>query len=348
MKPRFPTTRREPDFEQFLRVCRRETPDRPVLYEHYIEWPILQEALGDEFAPQDDPPWGWVANIMNGYARLGHDCAPLYLSALLNFAFPVGGHEEGKSLSQNSGALVHGWDDLDSYPWPDPDQFDLMGAMDRLAGQVPGKMKLLLYPPRGIWEVLVDLIGFDELCFALVDDPDFVAEVTRRAGTRIARWIELGIRHEIVGGLFVSDDLGFKSSTMVSPDLIRQYILPWHRKLAGLAKAEGKIAVLHCCGKVECLMDDFVAAGYDAKHSYEDVICPVEEIYSRFSDRLGILGGLDVDYLSRSTPGEIGKRVRDLVEATGMKGYAIGSGNSLTAEMPAENIAALLEAARVC
>jgi hypothetical protein len=59
-----PTTNRPPDFGEFLKMIRREPTSRPVLYEHYIEWPILLDVLGRDAVPQDDPPWGWVINLI--------------------------------------------------------------------------------------------------------------------------------------------------------------------------------------------------------------------------------------------------------------------------------------------
>jgi hypothetical protein len=66
-----PTTNRPPDFGEFLKMIRREPTSRPVLYEHYIEWPVLLDVLGRDAVPQDDPPWGWVINLVRAYARGG-------------------------------------------------------------------------------------------------------------------------------------------------------------------------------------------------------------------------------------------------------------------------------------
>jgi hypothetical protein len=38
---------RTPDFEQFLKVLRRERPDRPVVSEMFVGWSALREAAGN-------------------------------------------------------------------------------------------------------------------------------------------------------------------------------------------------------------------------------------------------------------------------------------------------------------
>lgn len=342
-----PTTNRPPDFGQFMKMIRCEPTDRPVLYEHYIEWPILRDIIGTEAVPDDDPAWGWVLNCARGYARLGHDCAPLYYSWIkgVDFWFVPPRHQDNASVSQNEGTMIPDEDALACHRWPDPEAVPFAPFLDPIAEGVPAGMKLMLYPPRGLFENLVDLVGFDNLCMAFFDRPEFVEKVCFEIGSRITRYLERGIRHEIIGGIFVSDDLGFKTSTMVSPDLLRQYVLPWHKRFVEVAHRAGKIAILHSCGNVEAVMDDIIDdLRYDAKHSYEDVICPVEEIYARYGRRIAILGGLDNDFLTRSTPDAVERRA---LAMAGRPGYALGSGNSITDAMPRENIAALLRAASV-
>lgn len=345
-----PVTNRPPDFSQFLRVLRRQKPDRPVLFEHYIEWPLIFEALGDEAVPNDDPPWGWVINIARAYARLGFDTAPLYFCQLkeVNFRFADPAEARAESISQNERAVISDASGLAHFAWPDPEEVPFQRLLDHIADSVPQGMKLLLYPPRGVLESLVDLVGFDNLCFALYDDPDFVEALCMEIGSRIRRYFERGLNHEIIGGMFVSDDFGFKTSTLIAPGLLRRFILPWHKQFVGEARKLGKPAILHSCGQVDSVMEDIIQdIGYAAKHSFEDVICPVEEIYAQYGSRIGILGGFDVDYLSRSSPDAIYQRAKKMLELADSQhgGYALGSGNSLTAEMPRENVAALLSAA---
>jgi hypothetical protein len=79
------------------------------------------------------------------------------------------------------------------------------------------------------------------------------------------------------------------------------------------------------------------------EHSYEDAITPVEEAVRRWGSRIAILGGIDNDFLTRRPAAEVAARARALVAAAPV-GYALGSGNSLTAAMPAANVDALTAA----
>ena len=60
--------------------------------------------------------------------------------------------------------------------------------------------------------------------------------------------------------------------------------------------------ILHSCGHFERILDDMAAIGIDGRHSYEDMILPVEEAYERYRDRFAIIGGIDVDFVCRCEP----------------------------------------------
>jgi uroporphyrinogen decarboxylase len=95
-------------------------------------------------------------------------------------------------------------------------------------------------------------------------------------------------------------------------------------------------------------MEDAIALGIDAKHSNEDQIAPFDEWITRYNDRIGLLGGIDVDLLCQKSPEEIfetvlekGRRFRRLA-----RGYALGSGNSIPEYVPVEGYLAMLRAAQ--
>ena len=96
-------------------------------------------------------------------------------------------------------------------------------------------------------------------------------------------------------------------------------------------------------------MDDVIALGIGAKHSNEDAIAPFDEWIERYGDRIGLLGGIDVDILCQNTPDVI---VDDVFEKgtrfrQAANGYALGSGNSIPDYVPVEGYMAMIEAAQM-
>ena len=93
---------------------------------------------------------------------------------------------------------------------------------------------------------------------------------------------------------------------MFSPETLRRWVFPWHKKMVEAIHKAGKVAILHSCGQLKDVMDDVIdGMHYDAKHSFEDQITLVEEAYDIWGKRIAILGGIDVDFLARNTKEEI-------------------------------------------
>jgi uroporphyrinogen decarboxylase len=205
-------------------------------------------------------------------------------------------------------------------------------------------MKLVAWGPGGVLENAVSLVGYERLCYLSLDDPELVDDVFEAIGSRLARYYELCAGYESVGALMGNDDWGFKTQTMLRPEQMRRWVIPWHKRIVEAIHGAGKPAILHSCGNLTTVMDDVIdEIGYDAKHSYEDAIEPVEQAYEHWGDRIAILGGIDVDFVCRSTPEEIKGRCRAMLERTQEGGgYALGTGNSVPAYVPQENYLAMV------
>ena len=73
---------------------------------------------------------------------------------------------------------------------------------------------------------------------------------------------------------------------MIAPQHLRQYVFPIQAQVARIAHEAGMPFLLHACGNLELVMDDVIDdVGIDVKHSFEDVIEPVESFAARYADR---------------------------------------------------------------
>lgn len=127
---------------------------------------------------------------------------------------------------------------------------------------------------------------------------------------------------------------------------MKKYVYPWHKKIADVAHKNNKPVILHSCGYVLDVMDDIAnKLGYDGKHSYEDNIMSVEEFYDQWKGKIAVLGGIDVDFLIKSSIDDIRKRSHDMIERSlDSGGYALGTGNSVPVYIPEEKYFAMLSA----
>jgi uroporphyrinogen decarboxylase len=195
-----------------------------------------------------------------------------------------------------------------------------------------------------VLENVMWLLGAEGLAWKLADDEPFVAAMFEAVGSRIAALVDLQASFDAVGAMVMGGDMGFATQTLVSPAVLRKYVFPWHRRIVAASHRHGKPIILHSCGNLAEVMEDIVACGWDAKHSFEDKIEPVWEAKRRWGARIAVLGGFDMDRIVRSAPQEVHAHTRTLIERCAPGGgWALGTGNSVPDYVPVENYLAMLE-----
>ena len=333
------TAVREPDFDNILRVLQRKEPNRPTLFEFYLDNEISERLTGQKAKSLWDCSWNYEM-IIPAMKKVGYDYATMHAS---DFGFPVV-RPQGRTVSMSHGVITDE-ESFQAYPFLDPDACDT-GRLAEVEKVLPQGMKVIVFGPSGVLENVISLVGYENLCYMLYDDPELVGRIFAAVGDRLVRYYERCLRYDCVGAIISNDDWGFNSGTMLSEEDMRKYVFPYHKKIVEIAHKNGRPAILHSCGNLERVMDDIIdGMRYDGKHSYEDKILPVEDAFARFGGRIAVLGGVDLDFVCRRPPEEVGERSRKLIERTKCKGYALGTGNSIPNYVPPENFKAMIRAA---
>ncbi len=244
---------------------------------------------------------------------------------------------------EHQGAIMS-WEDFEKYPWPAVEEFDFF-AYEYLSRNLPEGMGLIACHGGGVFEHLSWIMSLEGLSVAIHEDPALV----RATADRLGELMEAFYRHildlENLIAVFPGDDMGYKSATLVSPAILRTYVLPWHAKFAAMAHAKNLPYYLHSCGRVDAVMEDLITeVGIDGKHSFEDGIVPVQDFQSRYGGRIAVLGGIDINILAGPSPDDVRRRTRRLIAECGSRGrYAVGSGNSIPSYVPRENYLAMID-----
>jgi len=333
---------REPRFDNMLKVLRRQVPDRPVIYELFLNDTLYKKLAGPDLASAA----GRLARlrmVIAAMSKAGYDYAPHVLE---DFNFPVGEFHTAQTISLNEGRSITDRKSFDAYAWPDPAKFDY-DVLGDISPDLPDTMKIIVLGPCGVLENVIRIVGFDRICIMLADDPRLAKDICDGVGSRLVKYYERCVKFDTVGAIVGNDDWGFKTQTMLSPRDMRKYVFPWHKKIVAVAHRAGRPAILHSCGNLRLVMDDVIDdIKYDAKHSYEDIIQPVEEAYEEYGGRIAVMGGIDLNFLCRSTVDEVRKRSRAMLERSAKRGgYALGTGNSVPEFIPEENYFAMTSAA---
>jgi uroporphyrinogen decarboxylase len=331
---------RKPDIENLYKVLRRQKPDRPTLYELFLNEPLYEELAGrkaDHSTPEANGRF-----LIDAFQAAGYDYTTIAAS---DFHFPAGPQAHKSTKSLNEGFVITDEASFAAYPWPDPEAFDY-SRLAALGPCLPEGMKFMIIGPMGVLENAIQLVGYENLCYILYENPDLFRRIFDAIGTRLLKYYEIAATFDSVGVILSNDDWGFKTQTFYALETMRAYVLPWHKKIVDCAHHAGKMTVLHSCGFFGDIMEDVIQLGFDGKHSYEDTILPVEDSYDRWKGRIGILGGMDVDFLIRSDTAAIRARCQAMLDrAATAGGYALGTGNSVPAYLPTEKYLAMVQTA---
>ncbi len=332
-----------PDFNNLLKVLRREVPARPTLFEFFMNPRIYQKLTGHQGPDIDPKSVEGLRLRTRAFAAAGYDYATLPGS---QFAFPAGTQHHGQSVSMNEGAVIHDRASFEAYVWPHPNDADYT-MLSELENELSGGMKFIVSGPGGLLENVMRLVGYENTCLMTLDDPELAQDIFDEIGSRLVSHYERALAYRSVGACIVNDDWGFKTQPMLSPTMMRRYVIPWHKRIVEVIHKAGRPAILHSCGNLHSVMDDIIdVIKFDGKHSFEDNIQPVEQAYEQYGRRIAIMGGLDLHFVCSSTPDQVYSRAKAMLERAAERGgFALGTGNSVPEYVPHANYFALLRAA---
>jgi uroporphyrinogen decarboxylase len=358
----FSPTYGDTDCEGLLRCLRREGAPRRV---HFMELFLDGEVKAElcrrgpilDGLDERDPAFPLQAEILI-QRFLGYD----YVRCGARLTWPRGGPQSTAGVVEDTAGLrraggrgyvdehvgyLTNWDQFEQMEWPDPERADTR-ALEWYEKNLPDDMCLFGTGGAHFYEHLSWLMGYETLAYALYEDRDLVAAISDKLIKMAAVQAKCELSFTRVKGIWGSDDMGFRSGLLISPDDLRAFILPGHRQTAKLAHDAGKLYLLHSCGKLALIMEDLIEdVRIDARHSFEDVAEPVAEVKRRYGDRVSLIGGIDMDFLCRATEAQVRRRVRETLDVClPGGGYCLGTGNSVANYLPVENYLAMLDEGR--
>jgi uroporphyrinogen-III decarboxylase len=148
-----------------------------------------------------------------------------------------------------------------------------------------------------------------------------------------------------------SDDSGTQRGEFISPDLWAEMIKPHYAKLCGWIHGHTKMKTfLHSCGSIPQLIPHMIEAGVDILNPVQTSAAGMDPaaLKARFGGRIVFWGGgCDTQsVLPSSSPEEVrahvGERLRIFMPGGG---YVFNQVHNIQANVPPENVAAMLEAA---
>ncbi len=344
----------KPECEELLAtLCRKRTPKRVHHMELFYD-PEVADAIVARYGLLDgarvDHPFPEYQREIALRRFTGID----YVSAGtqgIDFTYSWVSAEDTAGLQRKGGrtfidehkGVIASWEDFEKYPWPNPANAST-ALLEWLDKNLPDGMCVVTHTGQ-FAENLLWLMGYETVCFALFDQRDLVQAIYDRV-LEIHRFeLKIALQFPRVKIIWGSDDLGFKTGLLLSPDDTRAFALSGHKILAKAAHDAGRLYLLHSCGKLNDIIDDLTDdVKLDGKHSFEDTIEDVRDAKKTYGKKMAVIGGIDVDFLCRSDEEAIRKRVRDTIDVCQPGGgWCLGTGNSVANYIPVDHYLAMAD-----
>ena len=355
--PSYPYLERshQPDWEALIdNILRKGTPNRvhhmELFHDREIAEAIVERYDLNAGFDRSDPDYG-----RREYIRLRRFLGFDYVSAsMVGLDMPLNTLKAedtaelpragGRSYINEHAGPITNWDEFESYPWPDPNLPEATSNIEWYQKNLPDDMCIASHTGH-FDELLVWLMGYETLCYALYDQRDLVRAIHDKLvafhTVELKRILQFA-RVKIVWG---SDDMGFKTGLLFSPDDTREFVLSGHKRLAQMAHDAGRVYLLHSCGNLSDIIDDLVDdVKIDGKHSFEDTIEDVCDVKHTYGGKIALIGGIDMDFICRASEDAIRARVCDTLDVCMPGGgYALGTGNTVANYIPLDNYLAMID-----
>jgi uroporphyrinogen decarboxylase len=294
----------------------------------------------------------WLDNQIAFWYHMGYDFvrveASLPLPAVAHVVkdTAIGNEDHNRAWQGLTDGPIKNWEDFEKYPWPTITEQDFY-IHQYICDHLPEGMGFISCHAGGVYEHTSRLMSYEGLCLNLHDDPDLVKAVSDRLGELILEYNKHLLEFDGLVAIFQGEDFGFNTQTLIAPDDIRKYYLPWHKKYAELIHEKKKVYYLHSCGQIGAIIDELIDdVKIDGKHSFQDNVLPITEAKRLYGDKICLLGGIDVDKLTRLDPDSLRKYVRKVIDACAPDGrFAVGAGNSIPSYIPMDNYLTMLDEA---
>lgn len=237
--------------------------------------------------------------------------------------------------------------DIDDLELPDPAKSTRlcvwMETAQRLMEKVGDHVFVLGRADQGPFDLLTLLRGpQDFMMDLLTEDEDVIHHALQWATEAHIRFAKA--MRDLTHATSMGDS--YAGPNLISPNLYRQFALPYEKQVVSTVQTPDKPYSVHICGDTTKILDDMATNG--ARMVEVDWQVDMGKARAIFPENVTIMGNVDPsDPLVLGTPEQVKAKAKAIIEATGGKGLILSSGCAMGANTKPENMAALVESAKL-
>ena len=158
-----------------------------------------------------------------------------------------------------------------------------------------GRESVLEITISGPFWQLREWCGLEALCLLMVDQPDFVQEMVAFWTEFVLQTLEPILRQVELDNVTISEDMAYKLHSMISPAMVRRFLLPTYQKWTAAVRGSGcPLISLDSDGYIAELIPLWIEGGFNACVPVEVAAGNDIVAYRReFGKQMAYLGGID-------------------------------------------------------
>jgi len=233
--------------------------------------------------------------------------------------------------------------DLATYEPPDPLKSPVIKKVKQLVNRFKGKRAIVVvgeavfapsqYLRGGLANLMIDYALRPEIVHKIARiGVEYHVELYRRL---IAEGVEV---------VLLGDDYAGKNGPFMSPSHFEKYIMPGLKTVVSAVKDAGAFCIHHTDGNIWKIIDMLVSTGLDMLGPLEPAYMKLDEVRKYCGGRVGVMGNVDVDILSRGSVEDVENETKELLRRVSpLGGHILSSSNTICSSVRPENFMAMLK-----
>ncbi len=337
--------------ERFMNTIERKPVDRPACW---LGMPDIksQPALMKEFG---------VDNMHDLKLAIGDDVYTVevpYQSETASAIYAAfDWYQDGDVDAENRTLTAPGFfidaedpEEVNDFDWPDPAKYIDVEKCKALVEKAPDDKLILGMMWSAHFQDACAAFGMETALMNMIANPEMYEAVDAKIMEFYLKANE--IFYEATKGrlhaVLIGNDFGSQRGLMLSPEMIRRFVIPGAKQLIDQAHSYGLKVIYHSCGSIVDAIPDLIKAGVDAIHPIQALAAGMEasNLKAKFGGQVSFCGGVDTqDLLVNGSEEDVKAKVRELRELFPTGLIISPSHEAIMPDVAPKKIRALFEAA---
>ena len=311
---------KKPNFSNLKKILMCRGKNFVPIFEVLVDDFIKEKILGKPILTTKDE--------VDFHLKAGYDFIPVAIGIL----------KPAQSIGKNieTTGIIAGEKEFLEYDWMEAADFDY-SQLYKTSKIIPESMKIIGIGGK-IFTAAWMLLGFNNFCIKLIEEPGFVKKVFEKIGSLQFEVFRKVIENNDVEAYFISDDIAYGAGVLVSEKILREYLFPWYKKMGDICRKKDIAFIYHSDGNTAEIIEDLIECGFCAHHPIEPEALDIIKLKNKYKDKLCLIGNIDLDILIRGETKDVENLViNNLNDIAKDTFYVGGSSNSIPRDVKLDN-----------